>query len=97
MDSVANASEAGGGKLMNPTPEQARMNLILGYANLVLARVDGLAVAPTALAKVMKVRSCSKSVELELNREAKLKAINEQSNHNIMHQDGFGETNSFAS
>jgi hypothetical protein len=33
---------------------------------------------------------------LELNRQTKLKAINEQSNHNIMHQNGFGETNGFA-
>ena len=36
-------------------------------------------------------RSCSKSVELALNRKTKLKAINEQSNHNLMHQNGFGD------
>jgi hypothetical protein len=34
---------------------------------------------------------------LELNRKTKFKAINEQSNHNIMHPNGFGETNRFAS
>jgi hypothetical protein len=31
MDLAAKASETGGGKLTHQTPEQARMNLILGY------------------------------------------------------------------
>jgi hypothetical protein len=43
------------------------------------------------------VGSCFESVELELNRKTKLKAINEQSNYDIMHHNGFGETNGFAS
>jgi hypothetical protein len=57
MDLAAKAGEAGGDKLTNQTPEQARMNLMLGYANLALAGLDGLAVAPTVLAKAMKVPS----------------------------------------
>ena len=44
-----------------------------------------------------KTRSCSRSVELKSNRTTKLKAINEQSNHKIMHHNCFGETNRFAS
>jgi hypothetical protein len=34
MDLAAKASAAGGEKLTNQTPEEARMNLALGYANL---------------------------------------------------------------
>ncbi|MGB8702298.1 MAG: AHH domain-containing protein, partial [Thermosynechococcaceae cyanobacterium] len=57
MDLAAKAGEAGGDKLTNQTPEEARMNLILGYGNLALAGLDGVALAPAVVAKLMKVPS----------------------------------------
>jgi nucleoside-diphosphate-sugar epimerase len=50
-----------------------------------------------SLVKTLTSGSCFESVEMELNRKTKLKAINEQSNYHIMHHNGFGETNGFAS
>jgi hypothetical protein len=43
------------------------------------------------------MRACSKSVDLKLKRETKFKVINEQHYRNIIRQNGFGETNIFAS
>jgi hypothetical protein len=43
MDLAAKASVAGGEKLTHQTPEEARMNLALGYANLAIApSIQGL-------------------------------------------------------
>lgn len=57
IDLAAKAGEAGGDKLTNQTPEEARMNLILGYGNLALAGLDGVMLAPAVVAKLMKVPS----------------------------------------
>jgi hypothetical protein len=54
MNLAAKASEAGGGKLTHQTPEQARMNLALGYANLAIAGLD-IGLVPGLIGKVARV------------------------------------------
>ncbi len=50
MDLAAKAGQAGGEKLTHQTPEEARMNLAIGYANLAIAGLD-LGLTPGLIGK----------------------------------------------
>jgi hypothetical protein len=54
MDLAAKASVAGGDKLTNQTPEEARMNLAMGYANFVICGLD-LGLQPGVIARVAQM------------------------------------------
>jgi hypothetical protein len=60
MDLAAKASLAGGEKLTNQTPEEARMNLALGYANLAIAGLD-LGLATGLIGKVVRIPGAVRS------------------------------------
>jgi hypothetical protein len=55
MDLAARAIAAGGEKLTNQTPEEARMNLAMGYANLAIAGLD-LGLSAGLMGKVARCR-----------------------------------------
>lgn len=68
MDLAAKSGTAGGEKLTNQTPEEAKMNLAMGYANLALVGMDGLGLAPSAVKGLMKVPGAVRSAAA-LSRE----------------------------
>jgi hypothetical protein len=54
MDMAARAGAAGGEKLTNQAPEEARMNLAMGYANFVVCGLD-LGLQPGVIARVAQM------------------------------------------
>jgi hypothetical protein len=60
MDLAAKAGAAGGDKLTHQTPEEARMNLALGYANLAIAGLD-LGLMPGLIGKVVQIPGAVRS------------------------------------
>jgi hypothetical protein len=61
MDLAARAGALGGEKLTHQSPEEARMNLAMGYANLAIVGVD-LGLAPAAVRGLMKMPEMAQSV-----------------------------------
>jgi hypothetical protein len=79
MDLAAKASAAGGEKLTNQTPEEARMNLALGYANLAIAGLD-LGLATGLIGKVVQIPGAVRSAA-SLTRKQSQVWINSVAQH----------------
>jgi A nuclease family of the HNH/ENDO VII superfamily with conserved AHH len=79
MDLAAKAGAAGGEKLTSQTPEEARMNLAMGYANLALAGLD-LGLTPGLIGKVAKIPGAVKSAA-NLTRKQSQVLVNSVARH----------------